>query len=204
MKRFAEADLPTRFGSFRLVVYRPTGALNEPVDDQSYSLREHSAVCVGPFAEVRAPLVRVHSECFTGEVLHSLRCDCQAQLEAALRRIQSEGCGVVIYLRQEGRGIGLGNKVRAYELQDGGADTVDANLQLGFGSDDREYSVACDILRDLGIGEVTLMTNNPRKVSMLEEGGIRVAAREPHHIEPNEINRNYLEVKRRKMGHLPP
>jgi 3,4-dihydroxy 2-butanone 4-phosphate synthase/GTP cyclohydrolase II len=147
-------------------------------------------------------LCRVHSECLTGEVFRSRRCDCGPQLELALRRIEEAGSGLVIYLRQEGRGIGLVNKIRAYALQDCGADTVEANHALGFPGDLRRYDVAAEILRDLGVRSVALLTNNPDKVSGLEEAGFAVAGRLPHLGPVNEDNRRYLEAKRAKMGHL--
>ena len=147
-------------------------------------------------------LIRVHSECLTGEALHSIRCDCRDQLDLALERIQSAGTGAVIYLRQEGRGIGLGNKIRAYAKQDEGLDTVDANLALGFEDDQRGYQVAADMLRDLGVRSVALMTNNPRKVQGLEHDGIKVTRREPHEVEVHDHNREYLKTKQDRLGHL--
>jgi GTP cyclohydrolase II len=147
-------------------------------------------------------LTRVHSSCFTGEVLGSLRCDCRAQLDAALDRIGREGRGLVVYLVQEGRGIGLGNKIRAYQLQDAGADTVDANLQLGFEADLRSYDLAAGILSDLGVGSVRLMTNNPQKISGLERAGVIVAAHESHWVGSTEHSAGYLAAKRTRLGHL--
>jgi 3,4-dihydroxy 2-butanone 4-phosphate synthase/GTP cyclohydrolase II len=146
-------------------------------------------------------LTRVHSSCFTGEVLGSLRCDCRDQLDAALARIAEEGRGVLVYLVQEGRGIGLGNKVRAYALQDEGHDTVDANLQLGFDADLRSYDLAAAILRDLGATSVRLMTNNPAKIAGLERAGLSVTP-EPHWVGVSEHAADYVEVKKAKMGHL--
>ncbi len=148
-------------------------------------------------------LARVHSSCFTGEVLGSLRCDCRAQLDAALERIGREGRGVVVYLVQEGRGIGLGNKVRAYGLQDTGHDTVEANLALGFDADHRSYDLAARILHDLGVRSVRLMTNNPAKQAGLEEAGMKVDSLETHRAGETEHNASYLEAKRLKLGHLP-
>lgn len=191
VERYAEAQLPTRFGPFRVVVYR------EPDGD-----KEHLAVIVGQVEGAEDLLVRVHSECLTGEVLHSLKCDCRDQLDLALERIQGAGHGAVVYLRQEGRGIGLGNKIRAYAKQDEGLDTVDANLALGFEDDHRGYHVAADILRDLGVRSVALMTNNPRKVQGLENDGIKVTRREPHEVEAHEHNREYLKTKQDRLGHL--
>ena len=147
-------------------------------------------------------LTRVHSSCFTGEVLGSLRCDCRAQLDAALERIGREGRGIVVYLVQEGRGIGLGNKVRAYQLQDGGVDTVDANLQLGFEADLRSYDLAANILNDQGVTSVRLMTNNPDKIQGLERAGVTVSAQEPHWVGGTEHSAGYLAVKKTKLGHL--
>lgn len=191
VERYAEAQLPTQFGSFRVVVYRELGAD-----------KEHLAVIAGDINEAEDLLVRVHSECLTGEVLHSLKCDCRDQLNLALERIQAEGRGAVLYLRQEGRGIGLGNKIRAYAKQDEGLDTVDANLALGFEDDHRGYHMAADMLRDLGVRSIALMTNNPRKVEGLENDGVRVTRREPHEIEAHDHNRDYLKTKQTRLGHL--
>ena len=191
VERYAEAHLPTRFGSFRVVVYR------EVEDD-----KEHLAVLVGDVEGAEDLPVRVHSECLTGEVLHSLRCDCRGQLDLALERIQSLGLGALLYLRQEGRGIGLGNKIRAYAKQDEGLDTVDANLALGFEDDQRGYHMAADMLRDLGVRSVVLMTNNPRKVQGLENDGIEVTRRVPHEVEAHEHNREYLKTKQDRLGHI--
>jgi GTP cyclohydrolase II/3,4-dihydroxy 2-butanone 4-phosphate synthase/GTP cyclohydrolase II len=191
VNRYAEASLPTRFGLFRVVVFR-----------ELEGGKEHLAVVAGDVEGAEDLLVRVHSECLTGEVLHSLRCDCRDQLDLALERIQDAGRGVVLYLRQEGRGIGLGNKIRAYAKQDEGLDTVDANLALGFEDDLRGYQVAADMLRDLGVRSVALMTNNPRKVEGLKNDGIRVTRREPHEIAAHEHNRDYLKTKQSRLGHL--
>src|SRR5688572_25421184 len=167
--RYSSARLPTAHGEFRLVVYR--------TEDSA----EHVAMVMG---DVRGAgvLARVHSSCFTGEVLGSQRCDCRAQLDAALAKIAAEGRGVVVYLVQEGRGIGLGNKVRAYQLQDEGHDTVDANLALGFDADLRSYELAAGILRELGVTSLRLMTNNPSKIAGLESAGMVVDAQEPHWV----------------------
>jgi GTP cyclohydrolase II len=164
--------------------------------------QDHVALLVGAFRG-RPPLVRLHSECLTGDVFGSLKCDCGPQLHEALRLIGDAGGGVLLYLRQEGRGIGLANKLRAYALQDRGLDTVDANLRLGFADDERDYAHAAAILRKLGIGEVRLLTNNPRKVGALEREGIKVAERVAHHMPANPHNADYLAVKRAKSGHLP-
>jgi GTP cyclohydrolase II len=179
----------------RTVVYR-VGEGDPP--------EEHVALVVGDAAALSdgtPVLVRVHSECWTGEVLHSQKCDCREQLDQALRTIAQEGRGVVVYLRQEGRGIGLGNKVRAYALQQEGVDTVEANRILGFADDARTYDVAAAILRDVGVHRVALMTNNPRKVQGLADAGIEVVERVAIKAEPNMHNAEYLAVKARKMGH---
>ncbi len=157
---------------------------------------------MGDIRDQPGVLTRVHSSCFTGEVLGSLRCDCRAQLDAALERIGREGRGVVVYLVQEGRGIGLGNKVRAYDLQDAGADTVDANLQLGFEADLRSYDLAANILGELGVASVRLMTNNPDKIRGLERAGVTVDAHESHWVGGTEHSAGYLAAKKTKLGHL--
>ena len=146
--------------------------------------------------------MRVHSQCLTGDVFGSMRCDCGEQMATALERIDAEGSGVFLYLRQEGRGIGLANKLRAYELQDLGLDTVEANLKLGFAPDLRDYGVAAQILEDLGFTRVRLLTNNPRKIQALCDYGIEVEAREPLEVRPNAVNRRYLRTKRERLGHL--
>jgi GTP cyclohydrolase II len=199
IKRYAEADIPTVHGPFRLIVYRE-GMETVPCANPVCS-REHMAMVRGKIDGKSNVLTRVHSECWTAEVMGSLKCDCREQLQTAMERIAAEGTGVVVYLRQEGRGIGLGNKVRAYALQDGGADTVEANLALGFEADARSYDIAGDILRDLGVRSVRLLTNNPLKVKGLEAAGVVVAARVAHWVGENQHNASYLAVKRRKMGH---
>ncbi len=164
---------------------------------------EHLAILVGRPEAQAAPLCRIHSECFTGDLLGSLRCDCGPQLRGAIRRMAEEGSGVLIYLAQEGRGIGLVNKLRAYALQDRGLDTVDANRALGWGSDERNFMVAATMLRELGFGAVRLLTNNPAKLAGLAACGIDVVAREPHAFAPNGVNDGYLATKRARFGHLP-
>jgi 3,4-dihydroxy 2-butanone 4-phosphate synthase/GTP cyclohydrolase II len=146
-------------------------------------------------------LVRVHSECLTGDVFHSLKCDCGEQLELALARIEQEGKGVLLYLAQEGRGIGLLNKLKAYELQEQGLDTVEANLRLGFAADQREYGIGSQILADLGLSTIRVLTNNPKKISGIAGFGLEVVAQEPIVVEPNDENRRYLDTKREKLGH---
>jgi GTP cyclohydrolase II len=163
---------------------------------------EHVALIIGAFGG-KPPLVRLHSECLTGDVFGSLKCDCGPQLKEALRMIAAAGGGVLLYLRQEGRGIGLGNKLRAYALQDRGFDTIESNLRLGFADDERDYEHAAAILRALGIEEARLLTNNPAKVEGLEAAGIRVVERVGHHMPANPHNADYLAVKRAKSGHLP-
>jgi 3,4-dihydroxy 2-butanone 4-phosphate synthase/GTP cyclohydrolase II len=200
VSRRVRVELPTRYGQFALHYYRSM------VDD-----REHIAVCCGglgtadgsPGAPVAEPvLVRVHDECFTGDVLHSRRCDCGEQLEIALARIQAAGCGVLLYMRQEGRGIGLENKLHAYVLQEKGLDTVEANERLGFPPDRREYGVGAQILRHLGVRRMRLMTNNPRKYAALAGYGLEIVERVPIEPPPHEDNLRYLQAKKEKMGHL--
>ena len=193
LKKVAEADFPSRYGHFRILGFEWNA------DGET----EDSAVLVmGDVTQGPPPLVRIHSQCLTGDVFHSLRCDCRAQLELALETISREGRGVVIYEHQEGRGIGLMNKLRAYELQDQGADTVEANEQLGFAADLRAYQMPVEILLYLGLKSVKLMSNNPQKVDALENAGIHVAQRVPAVIEPVESTADYLRTKREKLGHL--
>lgn len=187
----ATAKLPTPFAIFTMRAYRSA-------DD-----KEHLALTLGDLAvDEPAALVRVHSECLTGDALFSLRCDCGFQLRAALERIAQEGRGVLLYLRQEGRGIGLANKVRAYALQDQGADTVDANHQLGFPADDRDYGLAVALLRDLGLHRIRLMTNNPAKLEALVRDGVEVVERVSVERGRNPYNAGYLDTKMTRMGHL--
>jgi GTP cyclohydrolase II len=207
--RYAEADLPTTHGPFRLVVYREQGPAEVKDDASNGELsrpdlpREHMAIVRGDVNGVANVTTRVHSECWTSEVIGSLKCDCREQLNAALETIAGEGTGVIVYLRQEGRGIGLGNKIRAYALQNHGADTVEANLALGFEADARTYDIAGAILADLGVKSVRLLTNNPLKVNGLRAAGVTVTARVSHWVGENQHNTQYLAVKRRKMGHHP-
>jgi GTP cyclohydrolase II len=187
----AASQLPTPFAVFTM-----HGFLEEATG------REHVALTLGDFTDGAPVLGRLHSECLTGDALFSLRCDCGFQLEAALAAIAKEGRGVLLYLRQEGRGIGLMNKIRAYELQDGGADTVEANERLGFAADQRDYSICLPMLNHLGITSLKLMTNNPRKLKALADMGIPVAERMPLQIEHNPHNKYYLATKSGKLGHL--
>ncbi len=189
--RTAAARIPTRYGDFQLCYYTNT------LDN-----KEHLAFYMGDLAQAEGALARVHSECFTGDVLGSLRCDCGEQLDRALALVASEGLGVVIYLRQEGRGIGLEQKLLAYNLQDQGYDTVDANLMLGHGADERSYSLAACILDDLGVQSVRLMTNNPAKINALQAEGIKVVARVPLEIAVNAENQGYMITKAKRMDHL--
>ncbi|BEV36216.1 bifunctional 3,4-dihydroxy-2-butanone-4-phosphate synthase RibB/GTP cyclohydrolase II RibA [Synechococcus sp. M16CYN] len=192
VKRLAHAKLPSQFGTFKAIGYR---------NDLDGS--EHIALVKGSLYSLSEPvLVRMHSECLTGDAFGSLRCDCRPQLEAALRQIEIEGAGVVVYLRQEGRGIGLINKLRAYSLQDGGLDTVEANERLGFPADLRNYGVGAQILSDLGIHRLRLLTNNPRKIAGLGGYGLQVEERVPLIMDPGYHNAGYLAVKRDKLGHL--
>jgi GTP cyclohydrolase II len=195
--RYADAEIPTAHGPLRVFVYRDgTAPSNTPAE-------EHIAIVAGDIANGSNILCRVHSECWTSEVLGSLKCDCREQLDAAIDRVAAEGTGVVIYLRQEGRGIGLGNKVRAYALQNDGADTVEANLALGFEADERRYDLAAAILHDLGVRSIRLLTNNPTKVAGLRAAGVTITERISHWVGENQYNADYLAVKRRKMGHHP-
>ena len=202
LTRYSDARLPTPHGEFRVVVYRTGEAGGAGASAVGLAHEEHVAMVLGDVTG-SGVLTRVHSSCFTGEVMGSLRCDCRAQLDAALARIAREGRGVLVYLVQEGRGIGLGNKVRAYHLQDEGHDTVEANLALGFAADARSYDLAAGILRELGVDSVRLMTNNPKKRAGLEQAGVKVDALEAHWVGESEHNADYLEAKRLKLGHLP-
>ncbi|MCF8037923.1 MAG: bifunctional 3,4-dihydroxy-2-butanone-4-phosphate synthase/GTP cyclohydrolase II [Desulfohalobiaceae bacterium] len=191
IRRIGEAELPTHFGDFKIVAYQ------NDIDEHT-----HIALVKGEIKEDEPILVRVHSECLTGDVLGSLRCDCGFQLKKAMEMIENEGAGVVLYMRQEGRGIGLGNKIKAYHLQDQGQDTVEANLSLGFVSDLRDYGLGAQILVDLGISKMRLMTNNPKKIIGLEGYGLEVTERVPMEGQLCDFNRNYLQTKREKMGHF--
>jgi|SRR5579862_1086130 GTP cyclohydrolase II len=224
VRKTSEADFPTRFGHFRILGFegssangrdagtgpaRPAKLLRTPEDSAKPGsvVRAESSIeeaIVLKMGELTGdpPLVRIHSQCLTGDVFHSLRCDCGAQLELALASIAAEGRGLLIYENQEGRGIGLLNKLRAYELQDQGADTVEANQQLGFEADLRGYELAGAILRHMGLDAVRLMSNNPQKIQALERAGVRVTERVPSIVPPLESTEDYLRTKREKLGHL--
>lgn len=188
----ATTSLPTRYGTFMMSVYQGQGN------------KEQVVLTVGAVDDGAPVLARLHSECLTGDLFGSSRCDCGEQLDNSLRHLQHEGRGVLVYLRQEGRGIGLANKIRAYHLQDQGFDTVDANRELGLPDDDRDYAEAAAILRGIGVLCVRLITNNPAKICGLEAHGITVVERVPLHIEPNPINAAYIRTKQERMGHLRP
>jgi len=187
----AQAELPTRYGRFTIYGFQGRGSQEEAV-----------ALVRGNLAGKTAPLVRVHSQCLTGDVLGSLRCDCRAQLELSLKKISQAPNGILLYLPQEGRGIGLMNKLRAYQLQDGGMDTVEANQTLGFAADARDYDFSAQILKQLGATKIRLLSNNPEKVRQLEQAGIRVVERVPCQPRVSKTSRSYLRTKKRKMGHL--
>jgi len=193
LRKVAEADFPTRFGQFRIYGFSYTAG---------GETEEIVAVRMGDLEYGGPPLVRIHSQCLTGDTFHSLRCDCGAQLELAFAMIADEGRGLVVYENQEGRGIGLLNKLRAYELQDHGADTVEANEQLGFLADLRGYEAPAAVVRYFGLKAVRLMSNNPEKIQALEKAGIQVTERVPSITEPVESAADYLRTKREKLGHL--
>jgi GTP cyclohydrolase II len=191
IEMIAHAALPTRYGHFTIYGFKGRSPQEEAV-----------ALVRGKLNAKNLPLVRVHSQCLTGDVLTSLRCDCRAQLELSLRKIGRATSGVLVYLPQEGRGIGLMNKLRAYQLQDGGMDTVEANESLGFAADARDYDFSAQILKKLGATRIRLLSNNPEKVRQLESSGIRVVERVPCQPRVSKISRRYLKTKKRKMGHL--
>jgi GTP cyclohydrolase II len=194
LNKVAEADFPSRFGRFRIYGFEGV---------RSGETEEALALMLGDVSpKLGAPLVRIHSQCLTGDVFHSLRCDCRSQLELALDQIVMEGRGLLIYEHQEGRGIGLLNKLRAYELQDQGLDTVEANERLGFEADLRDYALPVAILQYFGVNEVRLLSNNPEKVAALERAGIKVVERAPIVVPPLETTAEYLKTKREKLGHL--
>lgn len=191
VRKIAQAELPTRYGRFTIFGFQGRGENEEAV-----------ALVRGNLNGKTAPLVRVHSQCLTGDVLTSLRCDCRSQLELSMKKIGQAPSGILLYLPQEGRGIGLMNKLRAYELQDGGMDTVEANEKLGFAADARDYDFSARVLKKLGARRIRLLSNNPEKVRQLEESGIQVVERVPCQPRVSKISRAYLKTKKRKMGHL--
>jgi len=194
IRKVAEADFPTRWGHFRILGF-------EGGNDASGKPETAVALVLGDYANA-LPLARVHSQCLTGDVFGSLRCDCRQQLEMALAMIAEAGTGVLVYEQQEGRGIGLMAKLQAYELQDKGLDTVEANEKLGFKADHREFGLPAEILKSLGIKQVRLLSNNPDKVAALERAGVRVVERVPCEVEPHSHSENYLKTKKEKLGHL--
>ena len=191
VKKVEEVNLPTKYGNFKLHLY-------EDIFDNN----SHLALSLGDFSHEKSTLVRVHSECLTGDVFHSQRCDCGDQLETAMQMIANNKSGVIVYLKQEGRGIGLLHKIKAYRLQEGGLDTVEANEELGFSADLRDYGVGAQILKDLGITNITIMTNNPKKLVGLEGHGLNIISRIPIKIKPNQNNKEYLKTKKSKLGHI--
>jgi GTP cyclohydrolase II len=192
VKKIAEADFPTRWGAFRILGFEGVNGTE---------IEELVALVMGNIHST-PPLVRIHSQCLTGDVFGSLRCDCRLQLELALQKISEAGAGILLYEQQEGRGIGLMAKLRAYELQDQGMDTVEANVKLGFAADCREYELPAKVLQQLGVKSVRLMTNNPEKVAAMEQAGIAVAERVSAEVAPQETFAAYLKTKQEKMGHL--
>ena len=201
VKQIASAEFPTRWGKFRIFGFQgePANGTNSPKD--ASSKEEAVALVMGDVHSV-PPLVRIHSQCLTGDVFGSLRCDCRQQLEMALAMIAEQGAGVLIYEQQEGRGIGLMAKLQAYELQDAGLDTVEANERLGFEADLRAFAMPAGILKALGVSKVRLLSNNPDKVAALERGGIEVVERVPCEVTPSSHAEDYLKTKKEKMGHL--
>jgi GTP cyclohydrolase II len=191
LREVAQAALPSKFGKFRIHGFAGNGPMEEAV-----------ALVHGNNKGKSAPLVRIHSQCLTGDVLASLRCDCRAQLELSLKKIAKAGSGILLYLPQEGRGIGLMNKLRAYQLQDGGMDTVEANEKLGFAADARDYDFSGQVLKRLGVKKIRLLSNNPEKVRQLEAAGIQVVERVPCQPRISKISRAYLQTKKDKMGHI--
>jgi GTP cyclohydrolase II len=196
VRQIASADFPTRWGKFRIHGFR-----GESGSDGNRRVEEAVALVMGD-VKSRPPLVRVHSQCLTGDVFHSLRCDCRQQLEMALAMIAQEGAGILIYEQQEGRGIGLMAKLQAYELQDSGLDTVEANERLGFKADHRDFTLPGEMLKALGVTEVRLLSNNPDKVEALERAGVKVVERVPCEVEFNAESEAYLKTKKEKLGHL--
>ena len=201
VKKVAEADFPTRWGAFRILGFEGAREEGQPGCAPALTVESLVALVMGDVHST-PPLVRIHSQCLTGDVFGSLRCDCRLQLELALRKIAAEGAGILLYEQQEGRGIGLMAKLRAYELQDQGRDTVEANEELGFAADCRGYELPAEALKLLGVTRVRLMTNNPEKVAALESAGVTVTERVSAEVEPQESFAGYLKTKQEKMGHI--
>ncbi len=202
VKKIAEADFPTRWGHFRILGFEGTlAAERENCASPADQVEGLVALVMGDI-HAAPPVVRIHSQCLTGDVFHSLRCDCRLQLELALQRIAQEGAGILLYEQQEGRGIGLMAKLKAYELQDQGRDTVEANEELGYAADCRAYELPAEVLKQLGVSSVRLITNNPEKVAALESAGIKVTERVSAEVEPQETFERYLKTKQEKMGHI--
>jgi 3,4-dihydroxy 2-butanone 4-phosphate synthase/GTP cyclohydrolase II len=191
VKEIVSVDLPTRYGDFKMILF-----------EDVLTKEAHLAVLKGNVKNKKHVLVRIHSSCETGDIFHSLRCDCGDQLETALKTIEQKEQGVLLYMHQEGRGIGLVNKLKAYHLQEKGLDTVEANVALGFPSDLRDYGIGAQILSQLGIKSINLMTNNPKKIVGLEEYGLKIEKRIPVEISPTKANKKYLKTKKEKMGHM--
>ena len=201
VKKIAEAGFPTRWGAFRILGFEAVRSEGQPGCEPEGTVEGLVALVMGDVKSA-PPLVRIHSQCLTGDVFGSLRCDCRLQLELALSRIAAEGRGILLYEQQEGRGIGLMAKLKAYELQDQGFDTVEANVELGYKPDCREFELPAEVLKLLGVHAVRLITNNPEKVEALESAGVRVVERISADVEPEETFQRYLDVKREKMGHI--
>jgi GTP cyclohydrolase II len=205
VRKQAEADFPTRWGHFRIMgfegQFEPGSATGSSADGADHRKEEAVAVVMGDI-HAAPPLVRIHSQCLTGDVFGSLRCDCRQQLEMALSMIAQAGAGVLLYEMQEGRGIGLMAKLQAYQLQDSGLDTVQANEELGFKADLREFQLPAEVLKALGLKQVRLLSNNPQKVAALESAGIKVVERVPCEVEPHAASERYLNTKKEKLGHL--
>ncbi len=199
IKKVAEADFPTRWGHFRIHGFEGP---NTSLTDRRRNQKEEVVAVVMGDIHKDAPLVRIHSQCLTGDVFGSLRCDCRQQLEMALQKIAERGAGILIYEQQEGRGIGLMPKLQAYALQDQGRDTVEANVELGFEADHRGFAMPAEVLKLLGVKQVRLLSNNPQKVAALEDAGIKVVERVSAEVEPNAQSEKYLKTKKEKMGHL--
>jgi 3,4-dihydroxy 2-butanone 4-phosphate synthase/GTP cyclohydrolase II len=191
VERLAEANLPTESGLFRIIGFKSNS-----------TGEEYPVLVKGELSPEKPSLVRIHSQCLTGDVFHSIKCDCGRQLDYAMKRIQEEGHGAIIYQQQEGRGIGITNKIRAYALQDAGQDTVEANLSLGFEADLRSYECCAEIFKQLGLRRIRLMSNNPDKIAALEKAGLEIVERVSIEVEPNENALNYMKTKKEKMGHL--